>query len=173
MYVSQGGKDEIAKTFIGIMESGMTQLQRKDFLPTIGKGIGAFIVAQIKYRSKNELIYSAFNLLVEKVLEEAIKYKNQNPTVNSTLTSKVIKSYLCVIRDCLHADVILSVDKLISPSLIHYLSLYASHSELKTSEASFILESMVRIYYYTKVLVIIIITTTNLFGCCFIRSSTY
>ena len=143
MYVSQGGKDEIAKTFIGIMESGMTQLQRKDFLPTIGKGIGAFIVAQIKYRSKNELIYSAFNLLVEKVLEEAIKYKNQNPTVNSTLTSKVIKSYLCVIRDCLHVDVILSVDKLISPSLIHYLSLYASHSELKTSEASFILESMV------------------------------
>ena len=57
MYVSQGGKDEIAKTFIGIMENGISQLQRKDFLPTIGKGIGAFILAQIKYRSKNELIY--------------------------------------------------------------------------------------------------------------------
>ena len=107
--------------------------------------------------------YSSFNLLVEKVLEEAIKYKNQNPTVNSTLTSKVIKIYLSVIRDCLHADVILSVDKLISASLIHYLSLYASHSELKTSEASFILESMVSLCSH-------IITNTNLFGSCVIRA---
>ena len=80
------------------------------------------------------------------------------------MTSKVIKIYLSIIRDCLHADVILSVDKLISASLIHYLSLYASHSELKTSEASFILESMVS-YLSSH-----IITNTNLFGSCFIRA---
>ena len=115
----------------------------------------------VKSISRIIFFYSSFNLLVEKVLEEAIKYKNQNPTVNSTLTSKVIKIYLSVIRDCLHADVILSVDKLISASLIHYLSLYASHSELKTSEASFILESMVSLSSH-------IIPNTNLFGSCVI-----
>ena len=71
----------------------------------------------------------------------------------SALTSRVVKIYLNLLQDCLHSDVVLSVEKLVSPSLIHYLNLFASHSESKTSEASFILECLVSTISYSGVVI--------------------
>ena len=128
-----------------------TFLDRKEFLPTICKGLGAFIYAMLENepKVKPDLIRKSFHIIIVNGLEESIKLKNLNPTVNSTLTSKVVKLYLKLLQDTLHADVVLSVEKLVCPSLIHYLTQYASHSETKnSSEASFILECLVSTYIF-------------------------
>ena len=163
IYVNQ--KSEVfANHFIQIIGNGITS-ERKELLPTLTKGLGAFIQALVHnevisyifsclfikkfleiiifFQAKQDLVQKSFNILNTKCLEESIRLKNQDSKQNSALTFNIIKSYLSLVQDTIHSEIVLGVDKLVNPVLIHYLKEYASHSETKVSEAHFILECFV------------------------------